>query len=266
MPNLKDVKGIVKKELHIFYVLDTSGSMSGAPIAALNDAMKDTVAELTDISLNSADAALKIAVMAYDTNVRWVTLGDNGLEDVDDFVWTNLHASGMTYLGSALAELNKQLSRNEMMRAATGNKIPVIIFMSDGYPNDNWLAELEKLKGNKWYNAAIKIAFALGDQADCDVLAKVVGTPEAVIQTSDLDVFKAMIKIVSVTSSLAASTSTTSGSDLDGKKIVDATLGGKSNPNGGSVTITDLPEDPYVSIYPADDPNDPIFSANSDWD
>lgn len=262
MANPGEFSGIVKKELHVFYILDTSGSMTGAPIAALNDAMKDTMAELTDISMNSADAALKIAVMAYDTTARWVTLGNNGLEDAEDFVWTDLHAGGMTYLGSALAELNRQLSRNEMMKSVTGNKIPVIIFMSDGYPNDSWLPELDRLKANKWYDAAIKIAFALGDQADCDVLAKVVGTPEAVIQTNDLDVFKAMIKVVSVTSSLAASSSTSTGAGLDGRSIVD-TLGGKSQ--GGSVTITDLPDDPYVGIYPADTPDDPIFGSADDW-
>lgn len=262
MANPGDFSGIVKKELHVFYILDTSGSMSGAPIAALNDAMKDTVAELTDISANSADAALKIAVMAYSTTARWVTMGNNGLEDAEDFVWTDLHAGGMTHLGAALAELNRRLSRDEMMKSVTGNKTPVIIFMSDGYPNDSWLPELDRLKENRWYDAAIKIAFALGDQADCDVLAKVVGTPEAVIQTNDLDVFKAMIRIVSVSSSLAASGSVITGAGPDGRSIVDA-LGGRSR--GGSVTITDLPDDPYVSIYPGDSPDDSIFGAAGDW-
>ena len=33
MPNIEKMEGLVNKELHIFYVLDTSGSMKGAPIA-----------------------------------------------------------------------------------------------------------------------------------------------------------------------------------------------------------------------------------------
>ena len=41
--NINDMDGVPKKELHIFYLLDTSGSMTGAPIGALNDSMRDTV-------------------------------------------------------------------------------------------------------------------------------------------------------------------------------------------------------------------------------
>lgn len=239
---------VVKKELHVFYVLDISGSMSGAPITALNDAMRDTIAELADISATSNEAALKIAVLTFDNNVVWVTQGENGLEDAEDFVWTDLTAGGLTYLGAALRELNKKLSRNEMMSASTGNKIPVIIFMSDGQPNDAWIEALDSLKENKWFKAAIKIAFALGDDADCDVLAKVVGGPEAVIKTNDLEVFKKLIKIVSVTSSLASSQSRLSDEGATGSSIVDQVTGGKSA-DGGSVSITDLPDPTYTSIY-----------------
>lgn len=238
MADMRDLaEGVVKKELHIFYVLDTSGSMTGAPIAALNDAMRDTVSELADISKTSADAALKLAVMEYNSTCRWVTFGDNGLEDMEDFFWTDLTANGLTNLGEALKELNKQLSRNAMMKSATGNKVPVIIFMSDGYPNDAWEQALNELKNNKWYQTAIKIAFALGDDADESVLAQVVGSTEAVIKTNDLATFKSMIRIVSVTASLAASTSRTTEGGIDGKKIV-----------------KDLPDDPFA---PGFDPLSP---------
>ena len=68
MADMRDLaEGVVKKELHVFYVLDTSGSMTGAPIAALNDAMRDTVNELAEISKTSADAAFKLAVMEYNS-------------------------------------------------------------------------------------------------------------------------------------------------------------------------------------------------------
>ena len=251
MADMRDLaEGVVKKELHVFYVLDTSGSMTGAPIAALNDAMRDTVNELAEISKTSADAAFKLAVMEYNSNCRWVTMGDNGLEEMEDFVWSELQANGMTYLGAALTELNGQLSRNAMMKSTTGNKIPVIIFMSDGYPNDNWEQPLSDLKANKWYNAAIKIAFALGDDADAGVLAQVVGSPEAVIKTSNLSAFKSMIRIASVTASLAASTSRTTTAGVTGSDVVEQTLGGNPNkdPNG-TIVIDDDFEDVDIDIY-----------------
>ena len=258
------LEGVTKKELHVFYVLDISGSMSGAPITALNDAMRDTIAELAEISATSNEAALKIAVLTFDNNVVWVTQGNNGLEDAEDFIWTDLTAGGLTYLGAALRELNQKLSRNEMMSSATGNKIPVIIFMSDGQPNDAWIDALDALKENKWFKAAIKIAFALGDDADCDVLAKVVGGSEAVIKTNDLDVFKKLIQIVSVTSSLVSSQSKLSDEETTGGSIVSQVTGGK-NATGGSVSMTDLPDPTYTSIYGSSATggfDDPDFS---DW-
>lgn len=224
--------GTTKKELHIFYVLDTSGSMSGAPIGALNDAMRSTVDELRKKDGEKAD--LRIAVMEYNSNTRWITQGNNGVENLQDFFWTDLQAGGLTYLGAALKELNTSLSRNEKMKSDTGNKIPVIIFMSDGYPNDDWQEGFRIVSENKWYKAAIKIAFALGDDADVDVLAKIIGVNkdgtikpnyEAVIKTNDLQVFANMIQAVSVTASLAASTSQMVGSEVTSEGIVENVMG-----------------------------------------
>lgn len=252
MPKIEQMEGMVKKELHVFYILDTSGSMEGAPIAALNDAMKDTVNELAKISANSADASFKIAVLEYNTHANWITKGDNGIEDIEDYVWTNLKETGMTYLGEALDKLTASLSRNTMMKSPTGNKVPVIIFMSDGYPNDKhdaWKDSLAKLKENKWYQQAIKIAFALGDDADTGVLAQVVDDPKAVIQTSNLEAFKSMIRIASVTASLAASTSKTSSAAVTGADVVQgATGGGDDFDDNGAVIVTDI-EDVDVDIY-----------------
>lgn len=253
MPSMSDLKsGVVTKELHVFYVLDTSGSMNGAPIAALNDAMRETVRELADISQASSDAKLKLAVMEYNSNCRWVTQGDNGLESVEDFIWVDLQANGLTALGAALTELNRQLSRNAMMKSDTGNKVPVIIFMSDGLPNDNWEQPLAELKNNKWYKAAIKIAFALSDNADASVLAQVVNDPEAVIKTSELSAFKNMIRITSVTASLAASTSRTTRDELSGKKVVEEITGGNptKGPDGTVIVDRNTPLDGDVpDIY-----------------
>ena len=43
----------------LFFVVDTSGSMQGDKIGALNDAIRETVPDLKDLSENNADAKLK---------------------------------------------------------------------------------------------------------------------------------------------------------------------------------------------------------------
>lgn len=265
----KGLDGTVKKELHIFYVLDTSGSMDGNPIGTLNDAMRATVEELKKLVGEKAD--LFIAAMEYNSKARWITQGSNGLEKLQDFIWQDLKAAGMTSLGEALTELDASLSRKDKMKAQTGNKIPVIIFMSDGYPNDEWERPLENLVKNRWYQVAIKIAFALGKDADADVLAKVVGTikvdkdpekktetitltpnPEAVIRTNDLKQFADMIKVVSVSSTLAASTSRTVDQALTGEVIVKGVTNGAPVVNG-AVTPPATP-DPPIYAPPSGEP------------
>lgn len=225
--DISTMEGTAKKELHVFYVLDTSGSMVGAPIGALNDAMRSTVKELSKKDGEKAD--IRIAVLEFNNISHWITEGNNGVEHLSDFVWTDLSAGGLTALGAALEELNTSLSRNDKMKAETGNKVPVIIFMSDGYPNDDWESGLNALSQNKWYRHAIKIAFALGDDADSDVLARVVGVRkdgtivpdyEAVIKTNDLQIFSDMIRVVSVSASLAASTSQMVGTEASGAGVV----------------------------------------------
>ncbi len=208
MPNPSQMEyGIVKKELHLFYVLDTSGSMNGAPIAALNDAMRSTVKALNDKFKGNADASLKIAVMCYANGAQWVTYGENNLENIEYFVWEDVKAAGMTYLGAAMDLLREGLSRNTMMKSATGNKTPVIIFMTDGYPTDNWKDALAKLQENRWYQNAIRIGIALGPDADTNVLAEIVGSQEGVIHTDEMDKFADMIRLVSVVSALRGSVS-----------------------------------------------------------
>ena len=259
-----EFEGTKKKELHIFYVLDTSSSMSGAPIGALNDAMRATVEELRKIDGDKAD--LRIGVLEYNSKNCWVTQGNNGLENLQDFFWTDLQATGMTYLGSALRELNTSLSRNDKMKSETGNKVPVVIFMSDGQPTDDWQEDLRVLAENKWYRAAIKIAFALGELADTDVLANVIGVTktgelvpnyEAVIKTNDLQVFANMIQVVSVSSSLAASSSRPVGFEVTSEEIAKEAAGKNAKTDEKGVNIVDTTSgDDIYSQDPDDGFND----------
>lgn len=224
--------------------------MSGAPIGALNDTMRSTVEELRRTDGKKAD--IHIAVLEYNSTNRWVTQGANGIEDIQDFFWTDLQATGLTYLGGALKKLNTTLSQIEKMKAETGNMIPIIIFMSDGCPVaiDDWQEDLRVLSQNKWYRAAIKIAFALGDCADTDVLAKVVGVTEqeqivpnygAVIKTNDLQVFSNMIQDVSVSAVQAVSASRMLKTEVSAEMIVKEVAGVHRVPVKNGVVIIDPP-------------------------
>lgn len=189
---------IPRRTMVLFFVVDTSGSMSGDKIGALNDAIRETLPDLQDLSENNADAKIKIATLQFDSNVQW---RDPEPVDSENFVWNDLQAGGLTSLGAALLELKDKLSTKKFMQEAVGSFAPVILLLSDGAPTDEYRAALEEAKKNNWFKHAIKVAIAIGNDADKNVLAEVVGNTEAVIDVHNKETLKKLIRFVSVTSS-----------------------------------------------------------------
>ena len=98
--------------------------------------------------------------------------------------------------------------------------MPVIIFMTDGYATDDYTKALEDIRKNRWFARGIKIGVAIGDDPDVKMLSSVVGNSEAVIKTTDLDLFKRLMKFVSVTTSMAQSQSVTTKTVITGEDII----------------------------------------------
>lgn len=205
------VDAVPRKVLTLFYLVDTSGSMSGAKIASLNTAIQETMPMIDEISQKNSDALIKIAVLEFSSGCEWMYPTP---VEAKDFQWRDLEASGLTSMGEAYKELEQQLShRRGFMQEATGSFAPVIILMSDGEPTDDATEGLEKLKNNNWYKAAIKVAIAIGDDAEKSVLEEFVGNSEAVLTVHNIDQLKKIIRYVSVTASKVASKTTSVGKD-----------------------------------------------------
>ena len=79
--------------------------------------------------------------------------------------------------------------------------------MSDGEPTDDFESGLNLLQQNNWFKHAIKVAVAIGDDANKDVLAKFTGNIEAVITVHTPEALKKWIRKVSITSSQIGSRS-----------------------------------------------------------
>lgn len=189
---------IARRTMVLFFMVDTSGSMSGDKIGSVNDAIRETVPDLQDLSDSNPDAAIKVAVLQFDTDARW--LYPQPIESAD-FRWNDLQVGGLTSFGYALAKLNEKLSKSQFLQEAAGSFAPVIILLSDGGPTDNYSEDLEKIKKNNWFKHAIKIAIAIGNDANKNVLTEFTGNSEAVIEVHNRSALKAIIKFVSVTSS-----------------------------------------------------------------
>lgn len=200
MPILEKIIPAPRKVMTIFYLVDTSGSMSGTRIGTVNAAMEECIPILKEVAAANDDAEIKVAIMQFSSGCSWVT-PTSGPVSLDDIIWNDLQAGGMTEFGGALTELDKKLSRNEFLNSQTGAYAPVILLLSDGGPTDNWEKSLDNLKQNNWFKHAIKIAIDIESGSDRTVLAKFTGNSEAILDAKDSATLKKMIHKVSVRAS-----------------------------------------------------------------
>jgi len=203
MSNIFDGVGeIVKKKMVMFLVIDVSGSMAGKKIGAVNTAIEEVIPELRGIG--GSDAEIEMAVLVFSNTVNWLYQSP---VSVNDFQWRRLEAVGETYLGAALKALNEKMSKNAFLSAPSGALAPAVFYMSDGQPSDEWQKPLAELKNNRWYQNAIKVAVAIGDDADEGVLAQLTGNPESVTKVHRPEHLKQMVRFVTLTSSKIGSQS-----------------------------------------------------------
>lgn len=191
-----------RRVLPVFYMIDTSASMSGARIASVTNAMHETMESLAEISAENCDVEIKVGVLTFGNNdVKWVT---NGLEDpLNHRAWTDFSTYGLAPLSEAIDELVSKMSSWELFDFDKDCYAPVIIFMSDYMSGrihlDDYRKSLEEAKENIWFRQGIKIAIAIGDDADADVLAEITGNSELVVRIDDVDKLKRFIFALSTT-------------------------------------------------------------------
>lgn len=206
------VDKLPRKTLTVFFLIDTSGSMAGGKISSLNVAIRDTLPMLEQISAENTDTEIKIAALQFASGCDWMYPRPL---PVEDFEWNDLEATGLTSLGAAYQELQKKLSQTSgFMQEANASCAPVMILFSDGVPTDDAKHGLDHLKENNWYKAAIKIAVAIGDDTNKDVLKEFANNNgEAVLTVHNINDLKKMIYLVSVTASQVASKGVSIGLD-----------------------------------------------------
>lgn len=264
MPLINNNNEIPRKKLNVFYVLDTSGSMEGAKISALNHAMEECTEALKSIAKSNGDAQLQLAVLEFNSGCKWMT--PNGPEDLEeDFEYEYLNAGGLTDIGAALEELNSKLSTHAFLNSMTGNLMPVIIFMTDGYATDDYESALLEIRENRWFKHGVKIGFALGEEPDVKMLSSVVGNSEAVIKTTDLELFKKLIKFVTVRSSMLVSQSQTKDVIPSGAGIVKDILEEEKTNGGLSENPQIYLEENDYNYETLDDDSDDDWGDDEEW-
>lgn len=234
----ENIEEVAARTMALFYLFDTSGSMSGTKIGQVNYAMKDIPKIIMDIADGAANANIVVAAATFDSQVNWITPKPQSPEEFVN-TWHDLNASGLTSLGAALQSLNEKMSRKAFLgENPMGYLAPGIIILTDGEPTDEWQKPLAELKKNNWFKNAIKIAFAVGDDANRQVLAEVCGTPEAVVSIDDPEKIRQYIKFVTAS---VSKTGTTSSSAME-KSAQDAVIEQIKDMDDNQPIVVEIPD------------------------
>ena len=149
----------------VFFVIDISGSMRGARIGAVNDAIRNVIPELKKREKGNTSAEIKVAVLEFSTRANWRTAQP---EPVSTYKYNDIEqVYGGTNYGMAFAALNEKLSQRAFLSSTAGAYTPLIIFMTDGKPSDMGLypEQLALLKQNKWFKHSTRAGIAIEEGA-----------------------------------------------------------------------------------------------------
>jgi len=180
VPENASLEGVQdERKLPVYLLLDTSGSMQGDPIRAVEKGLEVFKEEVCEDPF--AREAVKVAVITFSTNAEMET---NGLVPVADVQQLTLAAGGVTRLGMAFRKVRDSIDSDVVKPqkgVRRGDWKPIIFVLTDGKPTDEqdsdggWRAAKELLvnppKGKT--KVACIVAVGCGNSVDDQTLKEI---------------------------------------------------------------------------------------------
>lgn len=155
------------RRLPVYLLLDTSGSMQGEPISAVNVGLQSLAASLRQ-DPHALDSVY-VTVVTFDIEVKEVV----PLTALEDLIVPTITtpSSGATMLGAGLSFICDKVKREVRKTTADtkGDWRPLLFLMTDGKPSDT-LAYKAAIPIVKAANFGTVVACAAGPKSDATVL------------------------------------------------------------------------------------------------
>lgn len=153
----------------VYLLLDTSGSMRGAPIQAVQQGVAMIHQEL----LNNPHAieTVYLSVITFADSAQQVAK----LASVVDFKPPTLRAEGQTALGAAITLLEQAFER-ELIPNSEGRKgdyRPLVFLLTDGAPTDDWRPAVARFKARRGNKIGAFVALGCGTNVNTETLREI---------------------------------------------------------------------------------------------
>lgn len=184
---------LATRPLHFILLADCSGSMNiDGKIQALNNAIREAIPHMQAVANENPNAEILVRAIKFSDNAEWHIATPTPIEK---FQWKDLTSGGLTDMGEALNLLSEELKIPPMSDRALP---PVLVLISDGLPTDDINNGLKTLMALPWGKKSVRIAIAVGEDADQEILQRFIDNPDIKpLQANNADQLVKYIKWVS---------------------------------------------------------------------
>jgi len=179
---------MTSRVLDFIWIADCSGSMDGEKMQTLNYAIRQTIPDMRKEADDNPNAKLMVRAVKFSDGAVWhIPVAT----PVDAFNWVDLTAGGITSMGMALEMVAAEL---KSFPPETKRLPPVLVLLTDGQPTDDFRKGLDDLNNTPWGKKAVRIAIAIGRDADLSVLEQFTGNKELVLEAKNPQLLIKFIK------------------------------------------------------------------------
>lgn len=149
--------------------VDVSSSMSGQPIAELNEGLKEFYREIANDEV--AKYSVEPGIVTFSSGASVATQ----INSTDGPVPPTLHAAGCTDLGKGLTLALDLLQARKALYKQAGLAYyqPWLVLMTDGQPTDDWRSAAQRVHELSSQGKLVFLGIAIGDNADIDTMRQI---------------------------------------------------------------------------------------------